>query len=241
MKFKKSNADIGNDWKLKGAIIAFLVLFVFFVPIPKLVSLIFIWIVLILLCHILSGCWYFSAFISTTFIAILFIFLIIKSRQDNLEFKQAFIENFSELERGNLPMLVGENLNKAEPSDKLDKPNQQEIKAELPLPPLANNPSPSNKIPMMDNLGEIDATFGQLDTGEYEDSDEDTDDNEDELDKKVGKTTVSSKQAYKAQKQLYDLTTAVGKLKDNMDSLAPSLKKGQKIIESINSMGLKFT
>ena len=73
MKLKKSNIDSGDTWKMKGAIIALLILFVFFVPIPKIASLIFIWIILILLCNILSGCWYFSAFIATTFIAILFI------------------------------------------------------------------------------------------------------------------------------------------------------------------------
>jgi len=93
---------------------------------------------------------------------------------------------------------------------------------------------------MMDNSDNESDVFGKLDTGEFEDSDEDSDDDEGTLEKKAGKTTVSSKQAYKAQKQLYDLSTAVSKLHDNMEKLAPSLKKGQKIIESMEKMGIKL-
>lgn len=240
--------DSKNIWKYQGAIIAFLILFLFIVPIPKLSGLAFLWIVVLLLVHMLSGCWYFSFFMASTFIIILFIFLLMKSRKDNIEFRKAFIENFAEnkpkvdeneddeVERGNLPMLVGDMEKTQEKiSEAINKPNMIELSA-------VAKEIPEKKISMMEKDENLeDDVFGKLDIDGDEESDEETEEEEKELEKKAGKTSVSSKHAYKAQKQLYDLTVAVNKLHDNMEKIAPTLKKGQKIIESMDKLGLKFT
>lgn len=240
--------DSKNIWKYQGAIIAFLILFLFIVPIPKLAGLAFLWIVVLLLVHMLSGCWYFSFFMASTFIIILFVFLLMKSRKDNIEFRKAFIENFAEnkpkvdeneddeVERGNLPMLVGDMEKTQEKiSEAINKPNMIELSA-------VAKEIPEKKISMMEKDENLeDDVFGKLDIDGDEESDEETEEEEKELEKKAGKTSVSSKHAYKAQKQLYDLTVAVNKLHDNMEKIAPTLKKGQKIIESMDKMGLKFT
>jgi len=275
-----------NIWQYKGAIAAFLIFFVLIVPIPKIASLFLIWVIVLLLCNILSECWIFSLFVASTFVGILFIFLLMRSKDESLEFRQAFIENFADLdkklsddksketkevkeddkkleikasndkeekkveiidretpkEKKEVEVIVEEKKIpksvddiKLEDYGKLDKPNKIEIKATPQKLPL-------KKISMMDSDDALsDDVFGKLNISEFEDSDEDSDDSEGELEKKAGKTTVSSKKSYKAQKQLYDLTTAVNKLHDNMEKLAPSLKKGQKIIESIQSMGISFT
>ncbi len=240
--------DSKNIWKYQGAIIAFLILFLFIVPIPKLAGLAFLWIVVLLLVHMLSGCWYFSFFMASTFIIILFVFLLMKSRKDNIEFRKAFIENFAEnkpkvdeneddeVERGNLPMLVGDMEKTQEKiSEAINKPNMIELSA-------VAKEIPEKKISMMEKDENLeDDVFGKLDIDGDEESDEETEEEEKELEKKAGKTSVSSKHAYKAQKQLYDLTVAVSKLHDNMEKIAPTLKKGQKIIESMDKLGLKFT
>jgi len=240
--------DSKNIWKYQGAIIAFLILFLFIVPIPKLAGLAFLWIIVLLLVHMLSGCWYFSFFMASTFIIILFVFLLMKSRKDNIEFRKAFIENFAEnkpkvdeneddeVERGNLPMLVGD-IEKTQDkiSEAINKPNMIELSA-------VAKEIPEKKISMMEKDENLeDDVFGKLDIDGDEESDEETEEEEKELEKKAGKTSVSSKHAYKAQKQLYDLTVAVNKLHDNMEKIAPTLKKGQKIIESMDKLGLKFT
>ena len=77
-----------------------------------------------------------------------------------------------------------------------------------------------------------------LDPKAFEDSDEDSDKDEKEDNMEVGSSKVSSKQAYKAQKQLYDLTVATSKLGKQLESLSKPLKNGQKIIENLNKVGL---
>lgn len=229
--------DFKNNWRYQTAIIAFLILFIILIPIPKIASLTFLWIAMILSVKILSGCWYFGFFIGTTFIAILFIFLLIRSKNDNLEFRKAFIENFAdkvETKTDNLPMLVDQIQKTDKPSDTASIETPKEVSI-----PIVTTPVQEKKISMMDTkLDDDEIVFGKLDTGEFEDSDEDTNDNEAELEKNAGKTTVSSKKAYRAQKQLYDLTTAVSKLHDNMVKLEPSLKKGAKILESMEQIGI---
>ena len=267
-------------WTYQGAFVIFLIIFIIFVPIPRIASLFLIWLVLVIICKILSGCWFFSIFIATTFIAILFVFLLMKYKKENAyksdNFGESFVESFAEkeetlkeekkevetkveekkveekkedlpkeenkeekkveiiMEEKKVPMSVDEVIK----SEVLDKPNPIEIKATPKSLPLGGG----EKISMMDKDSMSDDDFfGKLDTGEFEDSDEDSSDDEAALEKKVGKTSVSSKKAYKAQKQLYDLSTAVNSLHDNMNKLAPSLKKGQKIIESINKLGINFT
>jgi hypothetical protein len=99
--------------------------------------------------------------------------------------------------------------------------------------------SSENKISMMDS---IDSTKEKdafdLDPKAFEDSDEDSDKDEKEDNMEVGSSKVSSKQAYKAQKQLYDLTVATSKLGKQLESLSKPLKNGQKIIENLNKAGL---
>ena len=89
--------------------------------------------------------------------------------------------------------------------------------------------------------GGIDDLFGKLEVGDYEDSDDDSDEDEDEvkLEKKAGKTTVSSKNAYKAQKQLYDLNVTANALNMTITKMAPTLQKGQKIIERLKGLGIE--
>ena len=88
-----------------------------------------------------------------------------------------------------------------------------------------------------------DDLFGKIDIGEYddEDSDEDSDEDEDEdkIEKKVGKTTHSSKKAYKAQKQLYDLNNTATALHKTLAKMAPTLEKGQKIMDMVEKMGIQ--
>lgn len=241
--------DSKNIWKYQGAIIAFLILFLFIVPIPKLAGLAFLWIIVLLLIHMLSGCWFFSFFMASTFVIILFVFLLMKSRNENIEFRKAFIENFAEnkpkvddddedeeVDAGKLPMLVGD-MEKTQDkiTEVINKPNIQELSAIV-------QKVPEKKISMMEKDENLeDDVFGKLDIDADEESDEDTEEDEKELEKKAGKTSVSSKNAYKAQKQLYDLTVAVNKLHDNMEKIAPTLKKGQKIIESMSKLGLNIT
>jgi len=88
-----------------------------------------------------------------------------------------------------------------------------------------------------------DELFGKIDIGDYEDedSDEDSDEDEDEdkIEKKVGKTSFSSKKAYKAQKQLYDLNNTANALHKTLTRMAPTLEKGQKIIDMVGKMGIQ--
>jgi hypothetical protein len=97
-----------------------------------------------------------------------------------------------------------------------------------------------SKISMMDPLinDKVEKDAFDLDTKAFEDSDEDSDKDEKEDNMDVGKSKVSSKEAYKAQKQLYDLTVATSKLGKQLESLSKPLMNGQKIIENLNKMGI---
>ena len=110
------------------------------------------------------------------------------------------------------------------------------------------NPSQLNNIVDKLNVSvgpakDDDELFGKIDIGEYDDddSDEDSDEDEDEdkMEKKVGKTTSSSKKAYKAQKQLYDLNNTANALHKTLTRMAPTLEKGQKIIDMVGKMGIQ--
>jgi hypothetical protein len=111
------------------------------------------------------------------------------------------------------------------------------------------NPSQLNNIVDKLNVSvgpakdDDDDLFGKIDIGDYddEDSDEDSDEDEDEdkMEKKVGKTTSSSKKAYKAQKQLYDLNNTANALHKTLTRMAPTLEKGQKIIDMVGKMGIQ--
>ena len=111
------------------------------------------------------------------------------------------------------------------------------------------NPSQLNNIVDKLNVSvgpakdDDDELFGKIDIGDYddEDSDEDSDEDEDDekIEKKVGKTTSSSKKAYKAQKQLYDLNNTANALHKTLTRMAPTLEKGQKIIDMVGKMGIE--
>jgi hypothetical protein len=113
--------------------------------------------------------------------------------------------------------------------------NEQPANLEEP-PKQADETKISMMDPLNNNIVEKDAF--DLDTKAFEDSDEDSDKDEKEDNMDVGSSKVSSKQAYKAQKQLYDLTVATSKLGKQLESLSKPLKNGQKIIENLNKVGL---
>lgn len=114
-------------------------------------------------------------------------------------------------------------------------PNLEDKKNDQPLKEIDEK-----KISMMDPLNNniVEKDAFDLDPKAFEDSDEDSDKDEKEDNMEVGSSKVSSKQAYKAQKQLYDLTVATSKLGKQLESLSKPLKNGQKIIENLNKVGL---
>ena len=146
-------------------------------------------------------------------------------------FRDLFVEQFEgegDGEKKKNPELLVDNPTKNEEVDVdiMFKEGAEDQKVEKPP-----------KISMMDEAKKDEEdVFGKLNADDFEDSDDDTEADEDELE--VGKSTVSSKQAYKAQKQLYDLTVATKKLGEHMEKLSGPLKKGQKIIESLEKFGL---
>lgn len=81
-----------------------------------------------------------------------------------------------------------------------------------------------------------------------EESDEDSSDSEEENEevfakgnkrkKTIGKTKKSKKNAYKAQKDLYNLVNTTKLLKSTLDSMAPALSNGKKIMEKMQSLGI---
>ena len=79
---------------------------------------------------------------------------------------------------------------------------------------------------------------------ESDDNDEDDDEDDEEVfskgnkRRKVGKTKTSSKTAYKAQKDLYNLYSTTKLLKDTLTKMSPALVNGQKIIEKMQSLGI---
>ena len=105
---------------------------------------------------------------------------------------------------------------------------------------LVDKKDDETKISMMDpiNNDKIEKDAFDLDPKAFEDSDEDSDKDEKEDNMEVGRSKVSSKQAYKAQKQLYDLTVATSKLGKQLESLSKPLKNGQKIIENLSKIGV---
>lgn len=196
----------------QGLIAALLILFLFIVPSPIYITGIILWFIIFIVCNQVTYNILFSIFIASAFIAIFAVFRSYgirgKYNPPNV-FRDMFIENF---EDNNNDLLV-------------DNPKEDEKKEE--------------KISMMDELDKDDEdAFGKLDAGDYEDSDEDTDADEDTDNMEIGKSETSSKKAYKAQKQLYDLTLATKKLGEQMEKLSAPLKKGQKIIDSLQKFGI---
>ena len=216
---------------LQGLVIAFLIVILLFIPIPVIGRFICLWILFVVVCNLVSGDILFSLFISTFFVILFFLYLGPKS---TISFSGNTVESFE----------GGE--------DKLD--TEMEITANAPEKPPEKelkdmNPAQLNNIVDKLNVSvgpakdDDDELFGKIDIGEYDDddSDEDSDEDEDEdkMEKKVGKTTSSSKKAYKAQKQLYDLNNTANALHKTLSRMAPTLEKGQKIIDMVEKMGIQ--
>jgi hypothetical protein len=220
---------------LQGLVIGFLIVILLFIPIPVIGRFICLWILFVVVCNLVSGDILFSLFISTFFVILFFLYL---GPKKTISFSGNMVENFD-----------GER----ESKDKLD--TEMEITAKAPEKAPEKdlkdmNPSQLNNIVDKLNVSvgpakddDDDELFGKIDIGDYddEDSDEDSDEDEDEdkMEKKVGKTTSSSKKAYKAQKQLYDLNNTANALHKTLTRMAPTLEKGQKIIDMVGKMGIE--
>jgi hypothetical protein len=197
-----------------------LLLLVIFIRMPIIVVAIFLWIIIFIISNQLCRNFLFSIFIASLFLAL---YLVYCYRSDNC----TQIESFDGVNE-----MVVEN-----PKD--DNPEANNFVDN----PVAEQPaelSNETKISMMDPLNndKVEKDAFDLDTKAFEDSDEDSDKDEKEDNLEVGSSKVSSKQAYKAQKQLYDLTVATSKLGKQLESLSKPLKNGQKIIENLNKVGL---
>ena len=60
---------------LQGLVIAFLIVILLFIPIPKIGQFICLWILFVVICNLVSGDILFSLFISTFFVILFFIYL----------------------------------------------------------------------------------------------------------------------------------------------------------------------
>lgn len=222
-----------TNTSLHGIIIAFIIVILLFVPIPTIGKFICLWILFLVICNLICGNPLFSLFISTVFVALFAMYLGPNIKQQN-------VENFEpEVETD----VVSEPVDK--PIEKLtEKTNLDDIMNQISASVSSGNVSgggDSGGDGDGEKNKEIEDFFGKLDVGNYEDSDDDSDEDadEDKLEKKVGKTTTSSKKAYKAQKQLYDLNVTANALNMTITKMAPTLQKGQKIIEKLKGLGIE--
>jgi len=207
-----------------------LLLLVIFIRMPITVVAIFLWIIIFIISNQLCKNILFSVFIATLFLVLYLIFC----------YKTGQTQQIESFEGVNDMVVENPKVDNPEETNFVDNPiaeqpaNLEDKKDEIP--PTEKE---EKKISMMDN---IDDKAGKdafdLDPKAFEDSDEDSDKDEKEDNMDVGASKVSSKQAYKAQKQLYDLTVATSKLGKQLESLSRPLKNGQKIIEKLNQVGL---
>jgi len=221
---------------LQGLVIGFLIVLLLFIPIPVIGRFICLWILFVIVCNLVSGDILFSLFISTFFVILFFLYL---GPKRTVSISGNTFENFDG-EGGKDKLDTEMEITAKEPDKVPEKAPEKDLKD--------MNPSQLNNIVDKLNVSvgpakdDDDELFGKLDIGEYddEDSDEDSDEDEDEdkIEKKVGKTTYSSKKAYKAQKQLYDLNNTANALHKTLTRMAPTLEKGQKIIDMVGKMGI---
>jgi len=223
---------------LQGLVIAFLIVLLLFIPIPVIGRFICLWILFVVVCNLVSGDILFSLFISTFFVILFFLYL---GPKRTISVSGNMVESFEGGEDGKDKLDTEMEITAKEPEKAPEKAPEKDLKD--------MNPSQLNNIvdKLNVNVGpakdDDDDLFGKIDIGDYEDedSDEDSDDDEDEdkIEKKVGKTTFSSKKAYKAQKQLYDLNNTANALHKTLTKMAPTLEKGQKIIDMVGKMGIQ--
>ena len=211
-----------------------LLLLVIFIRMPIAVVAIFLWIILFIISNQLCKNFIFSLFISSLFLVLYLMYCYRAGKLEQMESFEGVNEMVVENPKDDNPEATNFVDNPiADPVSKNDGVILEDKKEDNPPA------STENKISMMDP---IDSTKEKdafdLDPKAFEDSDEDSDKDEKEDNMEVGSSKVSSKQAYKAQKQLYDLTVATSKLGKQLESLSKPLKNGQKIIENLNKAGL---
>lgn len=206
-----------------------LLLLVMFIRMPIAIVSIFLWIIIFIISNQLCKNLLFSVFISSLFLALYIMFFYIPLQNRQIESFEGVNEMVVENPKDDNP----------ESTNFIDNPiaeqptNLEDKKDDIPIS------ASENKISMMDNnTDKVEKDAFDLDPKAFEDSDEDSDKDEKEENMEVGLSKVSSKQAYKAQKQLYDLTVATSKLGKQLESLSKPLKNGQKIIEKLNNVGL---
>jgi hypothetical protein len=204
-----------------------LLLLVIFIRMPIIVVAIFLWIIIFIISNQLCQNILFSLFIASLFLAL---YLVYCYRSDNYQQLESF-------EGVNDMVVENPKVDNPESTNFIDNPvAEQPVNLEDKKEPVPDE----SKISMMDplNNNKVEKDAFDLDPKAFEDSDEDSDNDEKEDNMEIGKSKVSSKQAYKAQKQLYDLTVATEKLGKQLDNLSKPLKNGQKIIENLNKVGL---
>lgn len=207
-----------------------LLLLVIFIRMPIAVVAIFLWIIIFIISNQLCKNILFSVFIASLFLVLYLMYCYRTGQTQQIESFEGVNEMVVENPKDDNPEATNFVDNPV-----ADQPANLEDKKEDDPPAAAIE----NKISMMDSIDsskEKDAF--DLDPKAFEDSDEDSDKDEKEDNMDVGSSKVSSKQAYKAQKQLYDLTVATSKLGKQLESLSKPLKNGQKIIEKLNHVGL---
>ena len=207
-----------------------LLLLVIFIRMPIAVVAIFLWIIIFIISNQLCKNILFSVFIASLFLVLYLMYCYRTGQTQQIESFEGVNEMVVENPKDDNPEATNfvDNPVAEQPANLEDKKEDD--------PPAA---ATENKISMMDSIDsskEKDAF--DLDPKAFEDSDEDSDKDEKEDNMDVGSSKVSSKQAYKAQKQLYDLTVATSKLGKQLESLSKPLKNGQKIIEKLNHVGL---
>ena len=206
-----------------------LLLLVIFIRMPIAVVAIFLWIIIFIISNQLCKNILFSVFIASLFLVLYLMYCYRTGQTQQIESFEGVNEMVVENPKDDNP----EATNFVDNPVADQPPNLEDKKDDPPTAAI------ENKISMMDSVDsskEKDAF--DLDPKAFEDSDEDSDKDEKEDDMDVGSSKVSSKQAYKAQKQLYDLTVATSKLGKQLESLSKPLKNGQKIIENLNKVGL---
>jgi hypothetical protein len=218
---------------LQGLVIAFLIVILLFVPIPVIGRFICLWILFVVICNLVSGDILFSLFISTFFVILFFLYLGPKSTISGAGNMIEKFEGGDTEDKLDTEMEITEKEPEKAPEKDLKDMNPTQL----------NNIVDKLNVSVGPAKDDDDELFGKIDIGEYddEDSDEDSDEDEDEdkMEKKVGKTTSSSKKAYKAQKQLYDLNNTANALHKTLVRMAPTLEKGQKIIDMVEKMGIQ--
>ena len=208
-----------------------LLLLVIFIRMPIVVVAIFLWIIIFIVSNQLCKNILFSVFIASLFLVLYLMFCYKTGGSPQIESFEGVNEMVVENPKDDNPEATNfvDNPVMEQPANLEDKKDEQ--------PPKEAD---ETKISMMDplNNNKMEKDAFDLDPKTFEDSDEDSDKDEKEDNMEVGSSKVSSKQAYKAQKQLYDLTVATSKLGKQLESLSKPLNNGQKIIENLNRVGL---